>query len=257
MIDFHCHLDLYPDPIAVRDECVRRGLYILSVTTTPSAWKGTLALAAGNKRIRTGLGLHPQLAHERQNELVLFDSFLPETRYIGEIGLDGTPEFRSHSQIQLVVFEHVLAKCREAGGRIMSLHSRRASGAVLDCLEKYSGAGTAVLHWFSGSLRDLDRAIKLGCWFSIGPVMLAGEKGRALAARMPRDRVLTESDGPFAQLDGTAVMPWNVERAIHDLGAIWSLPEDEVQQTVDRNLRGVLEKNGRIDLYTSRTGPIY
>src|ERR1035437_8151628 len=60
----------------------------------PSAWQGTSALAAPTKRIRTALGLHPQLAHERMNELPLFDSYLPETRYVGEIGLDGAPEFR-------------------------------------------------------------------------------------------------------------------------------------------------------------------
>src|ERR1035441_1290583 len=91
VIDFHCHLDLYPNPLAIRDECDRRGMYVLSVTTTPSAWKGTSALAAPTKRIRTALGLHPQLAHERMSELALFDSYLPETRYVGEIGLDGAP----------------------------------------------------------------------------------------------------------------------------------------------------------------------
>jgi TatD DNase family protein len=243
VIDFHCHLDLYPNPQAVRDECVRRGLYVLSVTTTPSAWKGTSALAAHTQRIRTGLGLHPQLAHERQNELPLFDSFLPETRYIGEIGLDGSPEFRSHWQSQVLVFEHVLAKCHAAHGRIMSLHSRRASGAVLDYLEKFSEAGTPVLHWFSGSFRDLERAINLGCWFSIGPTMLASEKGRALAARMPRERVLTESDGPFAQLNGEPVMPWHVENALGELSEIWSLPPEEVDQNIHRNLQSLLAKH--------------
>lgn len=244
MIDFHCHLDLYPNPLAVRDECVRRGLYILSVTTTPSAWKGTFALSAHTQRIWTGLGLHPQLAHERQNELALFDSFLSETRYIGEIGLDGGPEFRSNWQSQVVVFEHVLAKCRAAGGRIMSLHSRRASTAVLDYLEKFSEAGTPVLHWFSGSFRDLERAMNLGCWFSIGPAMLASEKGRTLVARMPRERVLTESDGPFAQLNGKAVMPWQLEKAIGELSQIWSLSPKEVDQNIHRNLQSLLATLG-------------
>lgn len=243
MIDFHCHLDLYPNPQTMRDECVRRGLYMLSVTTTPSAWKGTSALAADAHRIWTGLGLHPQLAHERQNELALFDSSLPETRYIGEIGLDGAPEFRAHWQSQVAVFEHILAKCHAVGGRIMSLHSRRASGAVLDYLEKYPNAGTSVLHWFSGSLGDLDRAIKLGCWFSIGPAMLASEKGRRLVTRMPRERVLTESDGPFAQLNGETVMPWHVENAINELSQIWSLSPDEVDQKIHSNLHTLLAKS--------------
>jgi TatD DNase family protein len=243
VIDFHCHLDLYPNPQAVRDECVRRGMYVLSVTTTPSAWRGTSALAAHTQRLRTGLGLHPQLAHERQNELPLFDTYLPETRYIGEIGLDASPEFRSHWQSQLLVFEHILSKCRAASGRIMSLHSRRASGPVLDCLERFSEAGTPVLHWFSGSLLDLERAINLGCWFSIGPAMLASDKGRALAARMPREHVLTESDGPFAQLNGEPVMPWHVENALAELGKIWSMPVKEVDRTIHRNMQNLQAKH--------------
>lgn len=242
MIDFHCHLDLYPKPQEVRDECIRRGLYVLSVTTTPSAWRGTSALAANAPRIRTGLGLHPQLVHERQGELPLFDALLPETRYVGEIGLDGAPEFRKSWPNQIAVFEHILTKCSAAGGRIMSIHSRRASGVVLDYLERFPKAGTPILHWFSGSVRDLDRAIKLGCWFSVGPAMLIGEKGRALAARMPRERILTESDGPFAQLDGQPAMPWHVDTAVHELSKIWSLTHDEADRQVDGNLRKLLEK---------------
>jgi hypothetical protein len=92
MIDLHCHLDLYPNPAAVAKECARRRMYVLSVTTTPSAWKGTNALATGANRIRTAVGLHPQLARERKGELDQFERLIQETRYVGEIGLDGTPE---------------------------------------------------------------------------------------------------------------------------------------------------------------------
>ncbi len=134
MIDFHCHLDLYPDPHAVAQDCAARGLYVLSVTTTPSAWKGTSALAAGAPRIRTGLGLHPQLAHERKRELELFERLLPETRYVGEIGLDGAPEYKPYWSDQMAVFKRILDACRNAGGRILSIHSRRAASAVLDVL---------------------------------------------------------------------------------------------------------------------------
>lgn len=237
MIDFHCHLDLYPDPAAVVDECRRRGLYILSVTTTPTAWNGTSALAGDAPRIRTALGLHPQLAHERHSELPLFDELLPKVRYVGEIGLDGAPEFRPHWDVQMAVFDHILAKCAAAGGRIMSVHSRRASSAVLDRVAAFPGAGTFVLHWFSGSARDLDRAIELGCWFSVGPAMLRGERGRALAARIPSERVLTESDGPFAQINRTPVLPWQVGGAVEELSAIWSLPREQVGQMLLANLR--------------------
>nr|WP_249038340.1 hypothetical protein [Paracoccus pantotrophus] len=50
MIDFHAHLDLYPDPHTVARECVVRDLYVLSVTTTPSAWSGTAALTTQRMR---------------------------------------------------------------------------------------------------------------------------------------------------------------------------------------------------------------
>jgi TatD DNase family protein len=240
MIDFHCHLDLYQNPAAVRDECERRGMYILSVTTTPSAWDGTRALARDSRRIRTALGLHPQIAHERGQELALFNRLLPVTPYVGEIGLDGTPEFRRHWRIQVAVLEHILGACRKASGRILSVHSRGASRPLLDCLETFAGAGTPILHWFSGSVRDLDRAIGLGCWFSVGPAMLLGKKGRALAAHMPRERVLTESDGPFAQLNGAPMMPWDVEASLQQLGEIWSMPPAEVKGRIDRNLQQLL-----------------
>lgn len=190
--------------------------------------------------------LHPQLAHERLNELELFDIILPETRYVGEIGLDGALEFRKCCDSQVAVFEHILLKCREAGGRIMSIHSRRASGEVLNFLETFAGAGTPVLHWFSGSLRDLDRAISLGCWFSVGPAMLSSKNGRTIASRLPRDRVLTESDGPFAQLNGEAVKPWQVDRAINVLGEVWSLPRQEVEQNIYRNLKCLLQDNNEV-----------
>ena len=57
---------------------------------------------------------------------------------------------------------------------------------------------------FPALSRELSRAVDMGCWFSVGPAMLHGEKGRQLVLKMPRDRVLTESDGPFAQI-GRAV----------------------------------------------------
>lgn len=236
MIDFHCHLDLYPNSAKVVEDCRIRGLYVLSVTNTPSAWVGTKALAGDSPRITTALGLHPQIAHERQSELSLFDELLPKVSYVGEIGLDGAPEFRRHWECQTTVFEHILAKCAGAGGRVMTLHSRRAGRAVLDRLEKFPNAGIPVLHWFSGNFRDVDRAINLGCWFSVGPAMLRSKQGRAITQRLPHERVLTESDGPFARINGEPLMPWQVDSAVIELSKIWSLPSDEIKDVLDRNL---------------------
>ena len=104
-------------------------------------------------------------------------------------------------------------------------------------LEKYPNAGTPVLHWFLGSRQDIDRANGLGCWFSVGPAMLQSDRGRATVIRMPRDRVLTESDGPFAQLDGAPVLPWQVNEATTVLATLWGVPRTEVAETLQANLR--------------------
>ncbi|MFD2780363.1 TatD family hydrolase [Novosphingobium pokkalii] len=150
------------------------------------------------------------------------------------------PEFKANWGDQIEVFEHALAICRAAGGRVMSLHSRRAAKPVLDTLESFPDAGTPILHWFSGTSRELDRAIDLGCWFSVGPAMLRGEKGRQLVARMPRARVLTESDGPFAQIDGRSVWPWEASNVLGDLATLWGEQDDcTAKDQILENLRRI------------------
>ena len=222
----------------LRGECRKRGLDVLSVTTTPSAWGGTSALGGGT--IVTALGLHPQLAHERKAELSLFDRLLPGSEYVGEVGLDGAPEFKAHWQDQIDVFRHVLNACNRAGGRVMSIHSRRASTPVLDLLELYPASGTSILHWFSGTVRELDRAIALGCWFSVGPVMLRSKRGMELTRRMPRARVLTESDGPFARIGGRSIFPWEVDVAVDALAQCWGSDPVSVKQLLDENFSNLL-----------------
>jgi TatD DNase family protein len=77
----------------------------------------------------------------------------------------------------------------------------------------------------------------IGCWFSVGPAMLSGAKGRALAAEMPKDRVLTETDGPFAQVDGHPAHPWDVGRAVETLSQLWTTPRHDTQDRLLANLK--------------------
>jgi TatD DNase family protein len=236
VIDFHCHLDLYPDPAEVARQCAQRGLYVLSVTTTPSAYLKTSELANTNPRIRTALGIHPQVARERHAEIDQFEALIARADYVGEIGLDGAPEFRSSWDIQSRVFQRCLEIAASAGGRVMSLHSRRAASAVLDALQKVPRAGTPVLHWFSGTERELRRAAELGCWFSVGPGMLRSESGRRLAAKMPRDRLLIESDGPFVRVGERAIWPWEAEDALSWFAGAWAVDLIRAEEVFAANL---------------------
>ncbi|MFV5550230.1 Qat anti-phage system TatD family nuclease QatD [Acinetobacter oleivorans] len=240
MIDFHVHLDLYPDVVSVINNIKKKNMYVLSVTTTPSAWEGTNALSANVPRIKTALGLHPQIAHERYLELQLFDRLISKTRYIGEIGLDGGKEFKDHWNIQTMVFEHILRSCTNSGGKILSIHSRHATTEVLNFIEKYPKAGKPVLHWFTGNKTELKRAIGLGCWFSVGPAMLKSKRAIELVKEIPIDRLITETDGPFALLNKLSAMPWDVSIAIKQLGMILNMPYKDVEKLIHNNLNHLL-----------------
>lgn len=243
MIDFHCHLDLYRNPLEVADEAERLGIGVLSVTTTPSAWPGTSRLTEGRSTIKTALGLHPQLASERKHELRLFDRYLPDTAFIGEVGLDGSPEHRPSWSDQELVFDHVLKSCEEARNKIVSIHSRRAASAVLDSLDRFGGVRAPILHWFSGTRAELRRAMARDCWFSVGAAMLAGAKGRALVHEMPRDRVLLETDGPFAQVNRNALRPSDVAIACRSLADLWSTDYEDAELVIGNNERTLLRLN--------------
>ncbi|MDF9717008.1 MULTISPECIES: Qat anti-phage system TatD family nuclease QatD [Nocardioides] len=236
MIDFHCHLDLYPDPHKVADRVQHEGIGIVSVTTTPSAWPGTKALENGRPCVRTALGLHPELATARRAELDLFETYLADTAFVGEVGLDGAAA-QSTRHDQLDVLEHVLTTCSQAGGKILSIHSRRAASPVLEALQRHPDSGVPILHWFSGSMSDLDQAIDLGCWFSVGPAMLAGAKGRALVSKMPRARMVLESDAPFARVKTDPIHPWDLESAAVTLAGIWDIPAQAARTQLEQNER--------------------
>lgn len=92
-VDFHCHLDLYPDHAQLIAECDRERVATLAVTTTPKAWTRNREMVSGADHVRVALGLHPQLVAEREAEIGLFESLLPDARYVGEVGLDASPRF--------------------------------------------------------------------------------------------------------------------------------------------------------------------
>lgn len=240
MIDVHCHLDLYPDPQAVIAECVRRRLYVLSVTTVPSAFNGTAALAPKNSRIRTALGLHPELAATRASELPIFECLLSRTRYVGEVGLDGTRDHRGTLETQRGVLADMLRLCARAGGKIISVHSRGASRLILDELAVEPAAGTAILHWYVGTPKQVARAASMDCWFSVGPAMLSSVRGRASVLAMPRERVLPESDGPFGQFRSHPVKPWDAWTVTAMLADLWREDESNVAAMLIANFDAVV-----------------
>jgi TatD DNase family protein len=246
LVDFHCHLDLYPSLDSAVREAEEAGLYTLAVTTTPKAWPRNYEVTRFTPHVRAGLGLHPQLVAERHAEIALWEDYLPQTRYVGEVGLDAGPQYYRSFDLQKRVFERILKQCAKAGGKVLSVHSVRAAAPVLDLIQAClpSDRGQVVLHWFTGSKAEARRATELGCYFSINAAMMTKEKGRALVAALPLERILTETDGPFTQIDGRPARPVDVETTIGTLANLLHLTPEVTAATVQNNLRTLLTSAG-------------
>jgi TatD DNase family protein len=242
LIDFHCHLDLYPDFEAAVGACETSKIFTLAVTTTPAAWSRNRAATRKTRYVRAALGLHPQLVSERPSDPDLWEELLPQARYVGEVGLDAGPRFYGSWAQQQAVFDRVLKCCAAAGGKVLSVHSVRAARAVLDAVEARlpSRKGRVVLHWFTGSGSDARRAADLGCYFSINAEMLAKDKHAEMVRSLPRDRLLTETDGPFTEVDGRPAEPRDVSLCVSKLAHTLRMAPDELTPILLANLKSLV-----------------
>ena len=197
--DFHCHVDLFRDPPRQIATYERQRIFVLAVTTTPRAWKQNAAWTANSEYVQAAAGLHPELVHERYDELAMLRALVARAPFIGEIGLDGTPEHRGTLEMQRRVFRSILQEANRLGQRVLSIHSRRAGAEVLTDIGEQTTQGRVIpiLHWFSASRAAARRAAAMGCYFSVNGRTLGNERGVALVQTLPIDRILTETDAPL------------------------------------------------------------
>lgn len=238
MIDAHCHLDAYPDPYRTALTVEWSRVLTIAVTNLPSAFEAAYPHVRGLRYIRLAVGLHPLFAEHHPAELRRFVAALGHTSYVGEVGLDFSREGLPTRDQQLATFRFVLEQVRRQP-KYVTVHSRRAESAVLDQLEEV-GVGPVVFHWYSGPLTQLDRLLALGHFCSVNPAMLRSERGRAIIARLPPDRVLTETDGPYVSVAGRSIAPGDVAEVEAFLARQWGQADTEVHRQLQRNLRAAI-----------------
>jgi len=237
MIDFHCHLDLYKDPISLLPEVKRHCRFVLAVTTSPRAWIKTSQVFSGIDCISVALGLHPEILTDKIKEQELFLTLIPKSQFLGEIGLDGTERNKDSLELQIDFFKEALQVTEKCGGRTISIHSRSVTNLTLDIVEKNIKSSIPVMHWFSGTDKELDWALSLNCWFSINPQMLLNMRGISLVHKVPLSRMIPETDGPFTTHNGVPYMPWNTDIVVEGIAKSKNLLIDEVSKTIIKNLQ--------------------
>jgi TatD DNase family protein len=238
MIDSHCHVDQYKNPERILRECERLGITVLAMTNLPSHFEIGYKHVLPFKKTRLALGMHPLYADEHEKEFPLFVRNLSRTSYIGEIGLDFSKEGYSTKEIQLNTFRKILDSLASEK-KILSLHSRRAEKEVLNNLVAKK-IKSAIFHWYSGAIKLIDDISEAGYFFSVNPSMIRSESGRKIIARIPENRILTETDGPFTQLDGRQTEPADVQLVSQYLAVLWGKTIQEIDGTINANFQNLI-----------------
>ncbi len=197
--DTHMHFDLYKDKRKVLEQIEHNKSFTITVTNLPDIFNNYQNQFDWTKLkyTRLALGLHPELTNQYYRQIDKFIELLPKTRYIGEVGLDYTTNNLIFKKTQKDIFQQIILECSKFKNKILTIHSRRAEKDVLQLMRGFSG--TAILHWYSGSIKNLLEAIERGYYFSVNQQMLLSKSGREIVDSIPIDRMLIESDAPFTK----------------------------------------------------------
>jgi len=98
-----------------------------------------------------------------------------------------------------------------------------------------------VFHWYTGSLRTLDDILQAGHFLSVNPGMLVAERGRAVVRRIPRERLLTETDGPHVLVDQRPAFPWHVGLVEEFIAQEWGSSQADVRRQVWSNFTSIVK----------------
>lgn len=206
IVDSHCHLD-FPDFAAELDAVVARARAagvgrLVTISTRVKKHAQLIAIAEKYPDVFCSVGTHPHNAHEELDidaKTLIALAKHPKIVAIGEAGLDYHYD-KSPRPAQLKSFIQHIVAARETGLPLV-IHARDCDADMAAILreETAEGAFNAVLHCFTGG-RDLAfTAIELGHYVSFTGILTFKNSAalREIAAELPADRILIETDSPY------------------------------------------------------------
>jgi TatD DNase family protein len=207
LVDSHCHLD-YPDfaeeldAVMARAETAGVGLF-LTISVTLEGFPKVRAVAERFGNVYCTVGIHPhEAASATEADItrrLVEATTHPKVVGIGETGLDF---YYKHSprDAQARVFRAHIAAASETGLPLI-VHTRDADEETGRILAETAQDGRlkGLLHCFSSGEALADQAIALGFYISFSGILTFKKTDalRALAARLPEDRILVETDAPY------------------------------------------------------------
>lgn len=241
MLDAHFHLDKYLDPKRELDAIEENGIRAIAVSNNINSYVRTRLLVQECKGISVAIGLHPAETSRWDWELEEVLSVVEKEPFIGEIGLDGqdplTKRKRPAQEInrQIRVLDAIFDQC-EGKHKIVTLHSQDAAPLVIEVIKGRYLPGV-IWHWYTGTETNLHKIIEMGHYLSVGPSIAKENSNmrRWIGEWIPRERILTETDGPFG--DKGVLRRDALRRVNHVLAKEWKCSIEEAEERVMNNFR--------------------
>jgi TatD DNase family protein len=249
LFDAHCHLQMAQfdedrEAVLARMRESQMGAVVIGVDYESS--RAGLELAASHDFLWASVGLHPNDNKDEQFDISNYEELArdPKVVAIGECGLDyfrsgGTDEEKSGQQNR---FEQQIALAKKVG-KALIIHCRNAHDDCSSILQKTSISESVpvIIHFFTGPAELASRYLDLGCYLSFpGPVTYTDMYDESIKL-CPMDRLLIETDAPFAAPvphRGKRNEPEYVRHVAHKVGELKGRTTDEVcAQTVQNASR--------------------
>ena len=254
LIDSHCHLD-FPDfeseieAIVARAEAAGVGA-MLTISTRVRQFERIRALTERFANVCCSVGTHPHYAEDEQDVIladILEAAAHPKVVAIGEAGLDYHYE-NSPIPAQEHGFRLHVAAARETGLPLV-IHSRDADEHTARILEEEMAKApfSAVLHCFTGGWDLAQRGLELGLYVSYSGVLTFNKSDelRAIAAEVPLDRLLVETDAPYlapVPMRGKRNEPSLVRHTAKVLAQVKGVSEAEIARATTENFFRLFSK---------------
>lgn len=257
LVDSHCHLD-FPDFDSEREAIVARAVAagvgrMVTISTRVRRFDAIRAIAEAHAEVYCSVGTHPHNAAEEPDvtadELVALSNH-PKCVAIGEAGLD---YFYDHAprDAQAKGFRTHIAAARTTGLPLV-IHARDADADVAAILadEMGKGAFPFVLHCFSSGRGLAEAGVALGGYVSFSGILTfkRSEELREIAANVPRDRLLVETDAPYLAPQpyrGKRNEPAYVKETAAVLASAVGVTEDEIAEITTENFFRLFSKTPR------------
>jgi TatD DNase family protein len=206
IVDSHCHLD-FPDFATDRDGVVARAKaagvgVMVTISTRVKKFEQVRSIIESYDNVFGSVGTHPHNAAEEIDvtveDLIRFSQH-PKIVAIGEAGLDYHYD-HSPREAQAKGLRTHIGAARQTGLPLV-IHARDADDDMIRILEEETqkGAFPAVLHCFSSGAELARRGVALGHYVSFSGILtFKNSQGvRDIAADVPADRLLVETDAPY------------------------------------------------------------